>query len=118
LALPALRDVADGGGDLLFLDGILSAGSQLAAAPIARRFGLLNTMVYTHIPSSVFLIAAALSPNVEVALAFLLLRSALSQMDVPTRSAYVMAVVTPPSGPPRRVHRQSRGALPRLQVRR
>jgi len=82
-----------------FWTGLLSAGSQLAAAPIARRFGLLNTMVYTHIPSSVFLIAAALSPNVEVALAFLLLRSALSQMDVPTRSAYVMAVVTPPERP-------------------
>ncbi|HTN29164.1 MAG TPA: MFS transporter [Burkholderiales bacterium] len=82
-----------------FWTGILSAGSQLAAAPIARRFGLLNTMVYTHIPSSVFLIAAALSPNVEVALAFMLLRSALSQMDVPTRSAYVMAVVTPPERP-------------------
>jgi MFS family permease len=82
-----------------FWTGLLSAGSQLAAAPIARRFGLLNTMVYTHIPSSVFLIAAALSPRLEVALAFMLLRSALSQMDVPTRSAYVMAVVTPPERP-------------------
>ena len=82
-----------------FWTGILSAGSQLAAAPIARRFGLLNTMVFTHIPASVFLIAAALSPNLEVALAFLLLRSALSQMDVPTRSAYVMAVVTPAERP-------------------
>ncbi len=82
-----------------FWTGLLSAGSQLAAAPIARRFGLLNTMVYTHIPSSVFLIVAALSPNLEVALAFMLLRSALSQMDVPTRSAYVMAVVTPPERP-------------------
>jgi len=82
-----------------FWTGILSAGSQLAAAPIARRFGLLNTMVFTHIPASVFLIAAALSPNLEVSLAFLLLRSALSQMDVPTRSAYVMAVVTPAERP-------------------
>jgi MFS family permease len=82
-----------------FWTGLLSAGSQLAAAPIARRFGLLNTMVFTHIPSSVFLIAAALSPSLEVALAFLLLRSALSQMDVPTRSAYVMAVVTPAERP-------------------
>ena len=82
-----------------FWTGILSAGSQLAAAPIARRFGLLNTMVFTHIPASVFLIAAALSPSLEVALAFLLLRSALSQMDVPTRSAYVMAVVTPAERP-------------------
>lgn len=82
-----------------FWTGILSAGSQLAAAPIARRFGLLNTMVFTHIPASVFLIAAAVSPSLEVALAFLLLRSALSQMDVPTRSAYVMAVVTPAERP-------------------
>src|SRR5436190_10975073 len=82
-----------------FWTGILSAGSQLAAAPIARRFGLLNTMVFTHIPSSVFLIAAAVSPSLEVALAFMLLRSALSQMDVPTRSAYVMAVVTPAERP-------------------
>ena len=82
-----------------FWTGLLSAGSQLAAAPIARRFGLLNTMVFTHIPSSVFLIAAAVSPSLEVALAFMLLRSALSQMDVPTRSAYVMAVVTPAERP-------------------
>jgi len=82
-----------------FWTGLLSAGSQLAAAPIAQRFGLLNTMVFTHIPSSVFLIIAALAPTLEVALAFLLLRSALSQMDVPTRSAYVMAVVTPAERP-------------------
>ena len=82
-----------------FWTGLLSAGSQLAAAPIARRFGLLNTMVFTHIPASVFLIVAAVSPNLEVALAFLLLRSALSQMDVPTRSAFVMAVVTPAERP-------------------
>ena len=82
-------------GSFFFWTGILSAGSQLAAAPIAQRIGLLNTMVFTHIPSSVFLIAAALSPTLEMALVFLVLRSALSQMDVPTRSAYVMAVVTP-----------------------
>jgi len=88
-----------GAAAFFFWTGILSAASQLAAAPIARRFGLLNTMVYTHIPSSVFLIVAALSPNLEVALASMLLRSALSQMDVPTRSAYVMAVVTPPERP-------------------
>ena len=52
-------------------------------------------MVYTHIPSSVFLILAAFSPNLYVALGLLLVRSALSQMDVPTRTSYVMAVVTP-----------------------
>ena len=82
-------------GTFFFWTGLLSAGSQLAAPVIARRIGLLNTMVYTHIPSSLALIAAALSPQLEIALGFLLLRAALSQMDVPTRSAFVMAVVTP-----------------------
>ena len=82
-----------------FWSGVLSAFSYPLAAIIARRIGLVNTMVFTHIPSSLFLILAALSPNLTVALAFLLLRSALSQMDVPTRSSYVMAVVTPPERP-------------------
>jgi hypothetical protein len=82
-----------------FWSGILSAFSYPLAAIIARRIGLVNTMVFTHIPSSLFLIFAALSPNLTVALGFLLLRSALSQMDVPTRSSYVMAVVTPPERP-------------------
>jgi len=59
-----------------------------------QRIGI-NTMVYTHIPSSIFLILAAFSPNLMLALALLLVRSALSQMDVPTRTSYVMAVVTP-----------------------
>jgi MFS family permease len=86
-------------GTFFFWTGLLSAASQLAAASIAQRIGLLNTMVFTHIPSSVFLIAAALSQTLEMALTFLVLRSALSQMDVPTRSAYVMAVVTPPERP-------------------
>lgn len=78
-----------------FWSGLLSALSQLAAPLIARRIGLLNTMVFTHIPSSLALIAAAFAPRLEIALGLLLLRSALSQMDVPTRSAYVMSVVTP-----------------------
>ena len=82
-----------------FWSGLLSAGSQLAAAPIARRIGLLNTMVFTHIPSSVCLIAAAFTPSLPVTMLLLLMRSALSQLDVPTRSAYVMAVVTPPERP-------------------
>jgi MFS family permease len=82
-----------------FWSGVLSAFSYPLAAIIARRIGLVNTMVFTHIPSNLFLILAALSPNLIVALAFLLLRSALSQMDVPTRSSYVMAVVTPPERP-------------------
>ena len=82
-------------GQYFFCTGLLSAGSQLAAAPLARRIGLLNTMVFTHIPSSLCLIAAAFMPTLPLALLMLLLRSALSQLDVPTRSAYVMAVVTP-----------------------
>lgn len=79
-----------------FWSGLLSAASQLAAPRVAARFGLLNTMVFTHIPASLCLIAAALAPSAVVALALLLVRAALSQMDVPTRSAFVMAVVTPP----------------------
>ena len=63
---------------------------------MAKHIGLLNTMVFTHVPANICLILAALSPNLPVALGLLLLRAALSQMDVPTRSAYVMAVVTPP----------------------
>lgn len=82
-------------GRFFFCTGLLSAGSQLAAAPLARRIGLLNTMVFTHIPSSLCLIAAAFAPSMSLALLMLLTRSALSQLDVPTRSAYVMAVVTP-----------------------
>jgi MFS family permease len=86
-------------GQFFFWAGLLSAGSQLAAAPLSRRIGLLNTMVFTHIPSSVCLITAAFSPSITLTLALLLARSALSQMDVPTRSAYVMSVVTPGERP-------------------
>lgn len=80
---------------IFFWTGILSALSQLAAAPLARRIGLINTMVFTHMPASVFLILVPFMPNLPLALLFLSLRSALSQMDVPARSSYVMAVVTP-----------------------
>ncbi len=82
-----------------FWSSLLSAFSYPLAARIAKYIGLVNTMVFTHIPSSVCLIFAAVSPNLPVALGFLLVRSALSQMDVPTRSSYVMAVVTPPERP-------------------
>jgi len=78
-----------------FWAGLLTAFSQLAAPRVAARIGLLNTMVFTHIPSSIALICAAVAPRVEVALGLLLVRAALSQMDVPTRSAYVMALVSP-----------------------
>jgi len=83
-------------GAFFFWAGLLSALSQLAAPWVARRIGLINTMVFTHIPASVCLILAALASTLPVALGLLLIRSALSQMDVPTRSAFVMAVVTPP----------------------
>jgi MFS family permease len=78
-----------------FWASTLSAFSYPVAAWLAKRIGLINTMVYTHIPSSIFLILAAFSPNFMLALGLLLVRSALSQMDVPTRTSYVMAVVTP-----------------------
>jgi MFS family permease len=74
--------------------GILSAFSFPFAAWLSRRIGLINTMVFTHIPSSIFLILAAVAPTLSTALVLLLLRAALSQMDVPTRSSYVMAIVT------------------------
>ena len=82
-------------GSFFFWAGLLSAASQLAAPVVARRIGLLNTMVFTHIPANACLVLAALAPGLSMALALLFLRSALSQMDVPTRTAYVMSVVTP-----------------------
>ena len=86
-------------GAFFFWTGLLSAVSQLAAGPLARRIGMVNTMVFTHIPSSLFLIGAALATNLELALGFLLARSLLSQMDVPARGAFVMSVVTPAERP-------------------
>ena len=83
-------------GLFFFWSGVFSAFSFPVAAWLARRIGLVNTMVFTHIPSSLCLIVAAVAPSVEIALGLLLVRAALSQMDVPTRSSYVMAVVTPP----------------------
>ncbi len=82
-------------GQFFFWAGLCTAASQLAAPRLAKRIGLLNTMVFTHIPASVCLIAAAFVPHLHSALALLILRSLLSQMDVPARSAFVMSVVTP-----------------------
>jgi predicted MFS family arabinose efflux permease len=86
-------------GAFFFWTGLLAATSQLLAAPLAQRIGLINTMVFTHIPSSLCLIGAALAPSLPLALTLLLVRSALSQMDVPARSAFVMSVVTPAERP-------------------
>ena len=88
-----------GAGAFFFWTGLLSAVSQLAAPALARRIGLVNTMVFTHIPASLCLIGAACASSLEVALGLLLVRSLLSQMDVPARSAYVMSVVTPQERP-------------------
>jgi MFS family permease len=78
-----------------FWANVLAAFSYPVAARLGRRFGLVNTMVFTHIPSSLCLILAAFSSSLTVVLILLLVRAALSQMDVPTRTSYVMAVVTP-----------------------
>ncbi|HET7638540.1 MAG TPA: hypothetical protein VFK47_07340, partial [Ktedonobacteraceae bacterium] len=80
---------------LFFAANTCSALSFLAAAPLARRFGLLNTMVFTHLPSNILLILVALMPTFPLAVVLLLLRQMLSQMDVPTRQAYTMALVAP-----------------------
>ena len=86
-------------GTIFLFTGVLGALSQLGAAPLARRIGLINTMVFTHLPANIFLILVPLMPNLPLALTFLMLRSALSSMDVPARTSYVMAVVTPGERP-------------------
>jgi MFS family permease len=80
---------------LFFAARALNALSHVGAAWMARRIGLLNTMVWTHLPSSLFLIAAPASPTAPIAAALFLAREALVEMDVPTRQSYVMAVVKP-----------------------
>ncbi len=84
---------------ILFWSSICSAISYLAAVPIAARIGLINTMVFTHLPSNILLILIPFAPDLATAIGLLLARSALSQMDVPTRNSYVMAVVTPEERP-------------------
>lgn len=82
-------------GALFFGAGIISAFSSLIAVRISQRIGLVKTMVFTHIPASVLLILVALAPHVSIAIALFLVRAFLSQMDVPVRTSYVMAVVQP-----------------------
>jgi predicted MFS family arabinose efflux permease len=80
-------------GAIFFAAGICTSFSMLVAARVAERFGLINTMVFTHLPSNILLILTALMPNLTLAIVMLLARFALSQMDVPTRQSYTMAVV-------------------------
>jgi len=86
-------------GTIFFWTGVLSAFSFPIAVRLANRIGLVNTMVFTHLPSNLFLLLVPFMPNLPLALILLLARSALSQMDVPTRNSYVMAVVTPEERP-------------------
>lgn len=80
---------------VFFVAGTLSAFSQILSPRVAARIGLIRTMVYTHLPANIFLILAGLMPTAPLSITFLLLRMAVSQMDVPARQAYVMAVVPP-----------------------
>jgi MFS family permease len=80
---------------LFFASRIVNALSHLGAAWLARRIGLVNTMVFTHIPSSLLLLTVAYAPSFPIAAALFLLREGLVEMDVPTRQSYIMAVVRP-----------------------
>jgi MFS family permease len=82
-------------GTIFFFANLLAAVSSLSAARISARIGLIDTMVFTHLPSNVLLILVPLMPSLPLAILVLLLRFSLSQMDVPTRQSYVMAVVDP-----------------------
>lgn len=86
---------ADALGAVFFAVGFLQAASFVAATRLAERIGLLNTMVFTHLPSNLLLAAVPFAPNASLAVAIVLVRFALSQMDVPTRQAYVVELVEP-----------------------
>jgi MFS family permease len=82
-------------GAIFFWSGVFTSLSYIVATRLSRRIGLIRTMVFTHMPANLCVIALAFAPNLPIAIALLLIRAALSQMDVPTRSSYIMAVVTP-----------------------
>jgi predicted MFS family arabinose efflux permease len=82
-------------GSIFFAANVLAGISALLASRLARRIGLINTMVFTHIPSNVLLMLVPLMPTLPLAIAVLLVRFSISQMDVPTRQSYTMAVVAP-----------------------
>src|SRR5258708_5641994 len=86
-------------GPLFAAFGILKALSQEVAGRLADRFGLVNTMVFTHLPSNVLLLLVPFSPNLAWAIGLLLVRFAMSQMDVPARQAYLVSLVPPPDRP-------------------
>jgi MFS family permease len=97
-------------GAIFFWSGLLSAASYLVAVRLSNRIGLVNTMVFTHLPSSFCLLLVPFVPDLATTVVLLLVRSALSQMDVPTRTSYVMAIVTPDE----RVAAASVTAVPRI----
>jgi predicted MFS family arabinose efflux permease len=82
-------------GTLFFAANVLAAGSALLASRLAARIGLIHTMVYTHLPSNVLLMTVPWMPTLPLAMAMYLIRSSISQMDVPTRQSYTVAVVSP-----------------------
>jgi MFS family permease len=82
-------------GGIFFATNLVAAFSNPIAARLAERIGLINTMVFTHIPANIFLVLFPFAPNLETAIALLIARFCLSQMDVPARTAYVMGVVEP-----------------------
>jgi hypothetical protein len=82
-------------GGIFFGANIFGGVSALAASRLASRFGLVKTMVFTHLPSNILLIIVPLMPNLTLAILVLLLRFSISQMDVPTRQSYTMAIVRP-----------------------
>ncbi len=84
---------------VFFAAGLLGGLSQFVSAWLAERIGLINTMVFTHLPANIFLVLAGVMPTAPLAITFLLLRMLLSQMDVPARQSYVMAVVPPQERP-------------------
>ena len=99
-----------------FFASLLSGGSQLLSPLLARRIGLIRTMVFTHLPANAFLIAAAFMPTASLAVTFLLLRNSFSQMDVPARQAFVMAMVPPEERAPPPRSRTSRAASARASL--
>ncbi len=82
-------------GSIFFVTNIIAGVSALSAAAVARRIGLVNTMAFTHLPSNVLLMLVPLMPSLPLAIAMVVVRSAIGQMDVPTRQSYTMAVVAP-----------------------